>query len=145
MASAKSICPDCGHQFVPERRELEHVEGELVEVQRRSELPPVGPYKKGDIVRDLKHSLYTYVVLSAGKNKLIVTIESDINKVHGFGVHSSEVEFIRRPDPRTEQATATTLEQLIDVGKRRGMKNPRGWARHVLAARQTKGHWSRVA
>ncbi len=46
---------------------------------------------------------------------------------------------------RTEQATATTLEQLIDVGKRRGMKNPRGWARHVLAARQTKGHWSRVA
>jgi hypothetical protein len=28
---------------------------------------------------------------------------------------------------------------------RRGMKNPRGWARHVLAARQTKGPWSRVA
>jgi superfamily II DNA or RNA helicase len=46
---------------------------------------------------------------------------------------------------RTEQATATTLEQLIDVGKRRGMKNPRGWARHVLAARQAKGHWATVA
>jgi superfamily II DNA or RNA helicase len=46
---------------------------------------------------------------------------------------------------RTEQATATTLEQLIDVGKRRGMKNPRGWARHVLAARQSKGHWATVA
>jgi superfamily II DNA or RNA helicase len=146
MASAKSICPDCGHQFVPERRKLEHVEGELVEVQRRSELPPVGLYKKGDIVRDLKHSLNTYVVLSAGKNKLIVTnIESDINKAHGFGVHSSEVEFIRRPDPRREQATATTLEQLIQLGKDRKMKNPRGWARHVLAARQAKGHWAAVA
>jgi len=83
MASAKPTCPDCGHQFVPERRELEHVEGELVELQRR--------------------------------------------------------------EARREQATATTLEQLIDVGKRRGMKNPRGWARHVLAARQAKGHWATVA
>jgi DNA repair protein RadD len=83
MASAKSICPDCGHQFVPERRELEHVEGELVEVQRR--------------------------------------------------------------EAKREQATATTLEQLIDVGKHRGMKNPRGWARHVLAARQAKGHRATVA
>jgi superfamily II DNA or RNA helicase len=46
---------------------------------------------------------------------------------------------------RTEQATATTLEQLIDVGTRRGMKNPRGWARPVLAARQSKGHWATVA
>jgi hypothetical protein len=23
------------------------------------------------------------------------------------------------------------------------MKNPKGWARHVLAARQSKGHWGR--
>ena len=45
----------------------------------------------------------------------------------------------------TEQARAQTLEDLIAVGQRRGMKNPRGWARHVLAARQTKGHWGRVA
>jgi hypothetical protein len=46
---------------------------------------------------------------------------------------------------RTEQATATTLEQLIDVGKRRGMKHPRAWAQHVLAARQAKGQWRAVA
>jgi ribosomal protein L40E len=46
---------------------------------------------------------------------------------------------------RTEQARAQTLEDLIAVGQRRGMKNPRGWARHVLAARQTKGQWGRVA
>jgi superfamily II DNA or RNA helicase len=82
MPSARQACPDCGHQFTPERRELEHVEGELVEVQRRFE------------------------------------------------------EFRR---------TAQTLEQLIEVGKRRQMKNPRGWARHVLAARQAKGQWGRVA
>jgi superfamily II DNA/RNA helicase len=146
MPSGKPKCPDCGHQFVAERRELEHVDGELVEVQRRPELPPVGPYKKGDIVRDLRHSLNTYVVLSAGKNKLIVTnIESNINKAHGFGVSASEVEFVRRPDPRREQATATTLEKLIQLGEDRKMKNPRGWARHVMAARQAKGQWSKVA
>jgi len=46
---------------------------------------------------------------------------------------------------RTEQASATTLEQLIQLGKDRKMKNPRGWARHVLAARQAKGHWAAVA
>jgi DNA repair protein RadD len=83
MPSAKTVCPDCGHQFTPERRELEHVDGELVEVQRR--------------------------------------------------------------DAKQEQGRATTVEELIAIGKRRGMKNPRGWARHVMAARETKGHWRRVA
>jgi superfamily II DNA or RNA helicase len=83
MPSAKQLCPDCGHQFTAERRELEHVEGELQEVMRR--------------------------------------------------------------EAKREQGRAQTLEDLIQIGKRRGMKNPRGWARHVMAARQTKGHWSRVA
>ena len=39
---------------------------------------------------------------------------------------------------RTEQGAAATLEDLIEVGRRRGMKNPRGWARHVLGAREAK-------
>jgi hypothetical protein len=30
------------------------------------------------------------------------------------------------------------------VGRRKGMRNPRGWARHVLAARQAKGQFERV-
>jgi DNA repair protein RadD len=46
---------------------------------------------------------------------------------------------------KREQARATTLQDLIQVGQRRGMKNPVGWARHVLAARQTKGQWGRVS
>ncbi len=85
MPSAMPECPECGHRFVPERRELEHVDGELVEVE------------------------------------------------------------LQRRERKREQGEATTLEALIDVGKRRGMKNPRGWARHVLAARQAKGHWAGVA
>jgi len=35
MASGTPECPECGHQFVPERRELQHVEGELQEVVAR--------------------------------------------------------------------------------------------------------------
>ncbi len=83
MPSAKQICPDCGHEFVAERRELVHVDGELQEVTRAA--------------------------------------------------------------AKREQATASTLEDLIQIGKRRGMKHPIGWARHVMAARQTKGHCARVS
>jgi DNA repair protein RadD len=85
MPSGKPRCPECGHEFTPERRELEHVDGELQEVQ------------------------------------------------------------YQRQERKREQGQAQTLEQLVDVGRRRGMKNPRGWARHVLAARQAKGQWSKVA
>ena len=83
MPSARQVCPDCGHEFQPERRTITTVDGELVEVQQR--------------------------------------------------------------ERRHEQASAQTIDDLIAIGKRRGMKNPRGWARHVMAARETKGHWRRVA
>jgi DNA repair protein RadD len=83
LPSAKPICPDCGHEFVAERRELVHVDGELEEITTVSR--------------------------------------------------------------KREQARATTLQDLIQVGQRRNMKNPVGWARHVMAARQTKGHWARVS
>jgi superfamily II DNA or RNA helicase len=83
MPSARPTCPDCGHQFTPERREIMQVPGELVEVQRR--------------------------------------------------------------EAKREQGRASTIEDLIAIGKRRGMKNPTGWARHVMAARQAKGQWRAVA
>jgi DNA repair protein RadD len=82
MASAKPVCPDCGHQFVPERRELQHVPGELVELQQ--------------------------------------------------------------VERRREQSDASTLEELIAIGTRRGMKSPLGWARHVLAARSLRSGKARV-
>jgi DNA repair protein RadD len=83
MASVKQVCSECGYEFKPARREIQQIDGELVEVQRR--------------------------------------------------------------EAKREQSRATTLEQLVEVGKRRNMKNPRGWARHVLAARQAKGHWRAVS
>jgi hypothetical protein len=66
-----------------------------------------------------------------------------IRNWHGeWRAHKSTVWFTSRPDarpdPRREQAKAQTLEQLIEIGKRREMKNPHGWARHVMRARQAK-------
>ncbi len=83
MPSRAGQCPECGHKFAPERRELAHVDGELVE---------------------------------------------------------RKLEIRQR---RAEQGRAQTLEELIEVGRRKGMKNARGWARHVLAARQAKGRFER--
>jgi hypothetical protein len=45
---------------------------------------------------------------------------------------------------RREQGNAQTLQQLIALGQQRGYKNPVAWAKHVLAARQTKGQWSKI-
>jgi DNA repair protein RadD len=79
MSSRASECGECGHRFAVEKRELQHVDGELVEL-------------RPDPVKARKH----------------------------------------------EQGSAQTLEELIKVGQRRGMKNPRGWARHVMAARSVR-------
>jgi superfamily II DNA or RNA helicase len=87
MESRRGKCPECGHVFTPERRQLEHVDGELQEV--------------------------------------------DANEL--------------RREAKREQAQAQTIEDLIAIGKRRGMKSPHGWARHVMAARQAKGQWRKVA
>ena len=82
MPSAARECPDCGHEFVVERRELQTVDGELVEVQRA--------------------------------------------------------------ESKREQAQANTLDELIAIGRRRGMKSPAGWARHVMAARSLRSGKARV-
>jgi DNA repair protein RadD len=55
------------------------------------------------------------------------------------------IHLIMATERKREQARAFTLQDLIQIGQRRNMKNPVGWARHVMAARQTKGHWARVS
>jgi DNA repair protein RadD len=82
-ASTVQVCRECGHVFAPqERRELQQVDGELVEMAMRAK--------------------------------------------------------------RREQGSAQSLQDLIALGQQRGYKNPAAWAKHVFAARQTKGQWSKV-
>lgn len=51
----------------------------------------------------------------------------------------SEVEVAKmRRESAKVQAAAKTIEDLIQVGIARGMRNPHGWAAHVHAARQAK-------
>jgi superfamily II DNA or RNA helicase len=45
---------------------------------------------------------------------------------------------------KREQGSAQSLQDLIALGQSRGYKNPVAWAKHVLAARQTKGQWSKI-
>jgi DNA repair protein RadD len=45
---------------------------------------------------------------------------------------------------KREQGSAQSLQDLIALGQQRGYKNPVAWAKHVIAARQTKGQWSRI-
>ena len=81
ISSQAQVCPECQHRFAPERRELQHVEGQLQELQRQAE----------------------------------------------------------QRERRREQGTAQTLSDLVALGKARGLRNPHGWARHVMAAREARG------
>ena len=74
------VCPNCGRVYPIMSREVEHLEGDLAEIDRAA------------MVRERKQ----------------------------------------------EQGRADSLEDLIEVGRSRGMKNPRGWATHVFKARQAK-------
>lgn len=74
-------CKKCGFEFTREGRDIEEVDGELVEVD----------------------------TATAQKMK------------------------------RQEQARAHTEEELIALGRSRGMKRPELWARHVIRARKAKG------
>jgi hypothetical protein len=57
-------------------------------------------------------------------------------QVEGLLVEVDEA--VIRRQRNQEQAAARTLEDLVRLGVRRGMSNPQGWARHVLAARQRR-------
>jgi hypothetical protein len=150
MPSAARECPDCGHEFVVERRELQTVDGELVEVQRGNELPPVGPYMAGDIVQQygtVGWEVFYQIVEVRGKDDLLAKYYEKSGKICPNGLYNisaSNVIFVSRPDHRREQATAATLDELIAIGRRRKMKNPAGWARHVMAARSLRSGKARV-
>jgi DNA repair protein RadD len=73
-------CPECHHRFAPERRELEHVEGQLQELERAA----------------------------------------------------------AQQERRREQAQARTIQELVAIGRKRGMRNPYMWAHHVQQSREAK-------
>jgi superfamily II DNA or RNA helicase len=79
VASAATDCA-CGHHFEPVERKIEHVDGELQEIDPAA----------------------------------------------------------ARREARIEQGRAQTEQDLVAIGRARGMKRPELWARHVLRARHAK-------
>ncbi len=80
VKSQAPACPECGHRFAPERRQLEHLPGQLQELERRAAIR----------------------------------------------------------DRQREQAQARTMQELVAIGKRRGMRSPYAWAHKVMQAREAK-------
>ena len=73
-------CPNCGHIYEVQSREIEEIEGDLVELDR-------------DAMRRIA---------------------------------------------KVEQSTARTLDQLIELGRQRGYKNPSFWAAKVMSGRNAR-------
>ena len=49
------------------------------------------------------------------------------------------IEKVERLQKAREQGMAQSYEELVEIGKKRGMKNPRGWAWYVWSGRNNKG------
>jgi len=77
------ICPNCNHVYEIKGREIDEIDGELVEMDKNA----IAAVKK---------------------------------------------------DARKEQGKATTLDDLIAIGKKRGYKSPSAWASRVIAGRMMK-------
>lgn len=65
--------------------------------------------------------------------RVIDEVDGELGQVTGIDPLAAE-----KRGKRVEQGMAKDLAALIDLGTRRGMKNPEGWARHVLEGRQKK-------
>lgn len=87
--SPAPVCPDCGHVYEIKGREVDEVDGELSEIDRKAQ------------------------------------------------------EQTAKVSRRIEQAKATSLDDLIELGKQRGMKHPAAWAAKVFSARMGKAEHGR--
>ncbi|AXF38210.1 putative DNA helicase [Ralstonia phage phiRSP] len=69
--------------------------------------------------------------------KRLVADAKEITVADGELVEMTDVEKQRvRAKLKQEQAEAKTLDELVALGRRRGHKNPTGWAQHVYAGRR---------
>jgi DNA repair protein RadD len=143
--SQTQVCSDCGHEFCAEVRELKVVEGELKELAFRP-----GPYenkdiRKGDIVRCFANRC-NYKVMDISKNGAISVMQDHPRATKSYDVFINQITDIvnSQSKQKREQGSAQSLEQLVALGHQRGYKNPTAWAKHLLAARQTRNQWSKT-
>jgi superfamily II DNA or RNA helicase len=139
MPATTQACPECGAVQVQKPRELKVLEGELVEVGVITEGCYVTVDNNG-LAGNYPGTWRVYKIFDFGERTLAFITKKKTGYPNGNG-HTLGIERLRLDTKRQvkqEQATAQTLEDLIAVGRRRGMKNPHGWAKHVLGARQAR-------
>jgi superfamily II DNA or RNA helicase len=138
MASQAKQCGECGHTFAAEARELQQVDGELVELQRQQ------TFNVGDLVAckqfdALKH-LYFKVLSVIDKDHIQVQWPKDKDypalEDYITTVESKNFMLASRGNLRREQGTAQSLDDLRELAQQRGYK--RGWAERVYQARLAK-------
>jgi DNA repair protein RadD len=147
--SQTQVCSDCGHEFRAEVRELKVVEGELVEIQRET-------FRVGDLVK-VNATGNQYVIgnisnwnTNTGKGLYFQWKDAGLFDALGagppdaLGALAADCIFVSRPNLKREQGKATDLQSLRELAKQRGYKNPTAWAKHLLAARQTRNQWSKT-
>jgi|DEB0MinimDraft_6_1074348.scaffolds.fasta_scaffold03249_7 superfamily II DNA or RNA helicase len=133
-------CPVCGADLSSgdpkDRNDKTYSDEELIEVQIPERNPqglPVivdfgdhAPNARGYFIDKVDSSGHYWIRKGGG---------------HPFLINKSKVTIDSEAEQKikaTSQGKARTLEQLVELGKIRGMKNPAGWARHVYLARQRK-------
>lgn len=126
IPSASRACPECGHEFEAEKREFTTIEGDLVE----------RTFRPGDLVERLRGSGWApgWIVRRVVGSQALLAPADD---PRAQGTEWAPITQLRYPLKR-DRAQAATYDDLVAIGRQRGMKNPAGWARHVWNARQAR-------
>jgi len=148
-ASAVQVCRECGHVFAPqERRELQQVDGELVEVKSLDQSwlryrSPVEVYFGSDYgwMSGFEVCRYSAEKVNGQWVEKTITVEATQAGLIGPG-DKMDVDRSRvRPDSqgvKRQQGSAQSLDDLRQLAQQRGYK--RGWAERVYQARLAKRH-----
>ena len=141
MPSAEMVCPECGHEFEAKERKMKHHDGDLVEIKAR--ILEAGAEVELWFGKFWKPG---YVLVEWPPKGAAIVARA--NSSDHWGQHTWPInrDHVRLPqiESKREQAQAATLDELIAIGRRRGMKSPHGWARHVMAARSLRAGKARV-
>ena len=135
IPSAVQECPECGHEFEDERRELAQIDGDLEEVCR---------FRVGDQVR-FRGALSGTLPFTVGA--VFQNIQGDwVAHLTGSGAPTGgwscrNLQLVKRGKD-AERAQAKSLEDLQALAAQRGYAP--GWAYHVWRNRQQRsnGRWA---
>lgn len=82
------------------------------------------------------HVMRSHIMECKHCGHVFIPVAREIEQVDGT-LTEIDREAVRQQQ-RAQQASATTLEELINIGRLRGYKRPELWARHVYRARQSR-------